>query len=94
MMKEEAEKAIQEKLAELSRIFEEEIKPLANEHKVEFSWMGMTMHYRDWYDRKKIAKTGFFISDLEWESSGLSCNEYNGFDEWRRENWPEDYNDD
>ncbi len=92
MTKEDAERRIQELLGEMQRIFDKEIRPLADEFKVEFSWMGSTMRYHDWYrgKQKRLADVGFFVSDNEWHGSGLGC-ENDEFYEWRRKGWPEDY---
>lgn len=81
MTKEEAEKRIQELLAE--------VKSLADEHKIEFSFMGATVKYwRDVYKYdeatdtedyvREASKEGLLLSDYEWESS--SC--YGPKDRW------------
>lgn len=70
MTKEEAQKRIQELLTE--------VKQLADEHKVEFSFCGATMHYAhttgiyvdDKYTEVTVyADNGLLVSDAEWESS-------------------------
>ena len=86
MTKEDAEKRIQELLAEVKR--------LADEHKVEFSFCGATMHYAhttgiikdDKYtDVTVYADNGLLISDEEWDSS----NCYGAVSSWEeREIYP------
>ncbi len=68
MTKEEAEKRVQELCAEL--------KSLADEHKIEFSFMGCTVKYwRDVYNEgvgdyvREASPEGMMASDYEWESS-------------------------
>lgn len=88
--KSEAQKEIQKRLAKLNRDFAA-IKKISDEFKVEFEFLGGTMHYRDFYsDSKKDAKTGFFCADSEWASSTMGCED-DDFHAWRRESWPEDY---
>lgn len=81
MTKEEAEKRIQELLAE--------VVALSDEHKVEFEFHGCTMHYSEktsvWDSKNKKsipvtvhAARGLLISDDEWESS----NCYGPRDKW------------
>jgi len=82
MTKEDAEKRIQELLAEVTA--------LADEHKVEFTWQNCTMHYlhrTDLWDSKNkksipvtvTADRGLLVSDEEWESS----NCYGPVDQWK-----------
>ncbi len=80
MTKEEAAKRIQELLLE--------VESLANEHKVEFSFMGASMHYYSAYDSKRLqpATHGLLCSDDEWESS----NCYGAVTEWEMRAFPEE----
>lgn len=89
MTREHAEFEIQRRLAEISAQFEE-VRKIADRYKIEFSFLGGTMHYTDRYD-KRVAKTGFFISDKEWKSSSLSCSYDSVYEAWQRANWPEDF---
>lgn len=96
LTKEEAEREVQVRLAELARQFEA-IRQIADQHKIEFSFMGGTMHYRSYYDYgrssgKHLARKGLFVSDAEWESSGFTC-ENDDFWIWYRENWPEEFDE-
>jgi len=104
MTKEEAEKFIQKKLAEITSQFEE-IRKVSDEHGIEFSFLGSTMHYMhpsaptgrpfEYLDRP--AKTGFFVADDLWQSSNFWCSPHKDavsgldFEEWQQMNWPEDY---
>lgn len=72
MTKEEAEKRIQELLAEAAA--------LADEHKVEFKFLGCSMRY---YVDGEPAPYGLMISDDEWQSS----NCYGPRDRWYHEAW-------
>jgi hypothetical protein len=56
-----AERRIQELLAE--------VVSLADKHKIEFKFLGCTMHYYRWSGQEKPAKKGLLVSDEEWESS-------------------------
>jgi hypothetical protein len=93
MTKDEAQREIHARLAQMSQLLNE-IRQLADEHKIEFSWMGMGMHYRSPYGGglRVARKTGLFISDEEWHSSSLTC-ENDSFGEWYAENFREDVGD-
>lgn len=54
MTKEEVQGLIQTNLRRMMTILEEDVLPLAREHKVEFSFMGMTYHLFPTYDRDNM----------------------------------------
>ena len=93
LTREEAEAEVQRRLVQLQRDFDE-IKAISDEWKIEFSFLGGTMHYHDYYrfmrTEGRLAKDGFFVADNEWESSGIGCHN-DDFGAWRTRNWPEDY---
>ncbi len=91
--KEEAEILIQERLLKIGEIMDE-VKSIADGHQIEFSIMGLTYHFRDYYDANKVAKTGFLAADNEWWSSDFGCSPGGDYWGWRRKNWPEDFDDD
>ncbi len=64
-----AEQRIQELLAEVVQ--------LADKHRIEFKFLGCTMHYYRWGGAKP-AKRGLLVSDHEWNSS--DC--YGPVSEW------------
>ena len=88
--RDDAQNRIQILLSEAKKLMDE-VCALSNEHKIEFSFMGSTMHFNTYYGSQRgdpPGKVGILVSDQEWISSNFTCS--GEYESWLTQAFPQE----